>query len=45
VDGLKRLVATTSLPVYALGGIAADTASQLANTGIIGLAAVEALAR
>jgi thiamine-phosphate pyrophosphorylase len=44
VERLRTLVAATSLPVYALGGVRADTVSQLANTGIVGIAAVEALA-
>lgn len=43
VAGLRMLVSATSLPVYALGGVHADTASQLADSGIVGLAAVEAL--
>ncbi|HJV42075.1 thiamine phosphate synthase [Caulobacter sp.] len=44
VAGLKSLVAATALPVYALGGVRADTAGQLAGGGIVGIAAVEALA-
>lgn len=44
VDGLKGLVTATSLPVYALGGIRARTATQLIGSGIVGIAAVEALA-
>lgn len=44
VEGLKGLVAATSLPVYALGGIRARTVSQLIGSGIVGIAAVEALA-
>lgn len=43
VDGLKGLVAATATPVYALGGIRARTASQLIGSGIVGIAAVEAL--
>jgi thiamine-phosphate pyrophosphorylase len=45
VEGLKALVAATTLPVYALGGVRADTAARLADSGIVGIAAVEALAR
>jgi thiamine-phosphate pyrophosphorylase len=45
VDGLKSLAEATALPVYALGGIRARTASQLEGSGIVGIAAVEALAR
>ena len=41
--GLMTLVASTILPVYALGGVNADTAPRLAGSGIVGLAAVEAL--
>lgn len=44
VEGLKDLVATTSLPVYALGGVRARTVSRLIGSGIVGIAAVEALA-
>lgn len=44
VDGLKALVAATGLPVYALGGVRARTVSQLIGCGIVGIAAVEALA-
>jgi thiamine-phosphate pyrophosphorylase len=44
VEGLEALVRATSLPVYALGGVRADTAARLADTGVVGLAAVEALA-
>lgn len=44
VDGLKSLVSATHLPVYALGGVRADTVGQLANSGVAGIAAVEALA-
>lgn len=43
VEGLKTLVAATSLPVYALGGINARTVSRLIGSGIVGIAAVEAL--
>lgn len=43
VEGLKEMVGATSLPVYALGGVRADTVSQLAGSGIVGIAAVEAL--
>jgi thiamine-phosphate pyrophosphorylase len=43
-EGLKDLVATTSLPVYALGGVRARTVSRLFGSGIVGIAAVEALA-
>lgn len=45
VEGLRKLVGSTSLPVYALGGVRAGTASQLEGSGIVGIAAVEALAR
>lgn len=44
VDGLKALVAATALPVYALGGVRADTVAHLAESGVAGIAAVEALA-
>lgn len=44
VEGLRELVAATATPIYALGGIRARTVAGLKNTGIVGLAAVEALA-
>lgn len=43
VEGLMSMAAATALPVYALGGIRADTVSRLADSGIVGIAAVEAL--
>ncbi|WP_419321512.1 thiamine phosphate synthase [Caulobacter sp. ErkDOM-E] len=42
VEGLSALVSATDTPVYALGGIRAATVEGLKNTGIVGLAAVEA---
>lgn len=45
--GLERfteLVAATSLPVYALGGIDARTAARLAGSGAAGIAAVDGVA-
>lgn len=44
VEGLKDLVAATPLPIYALGGVRARTVSRLIGSGIVGIAAVEALA-
>lgn len=43
VDGLVALVAATDKPIYALGGIRAQTVEALKTTGIVGVAAVEAL--
>lgn len=43
VAALKRLVEMVETPVYALGGVRADTVARLADTGIVGIAAVEAL--
>ena len=43
VEGLKRIVEAVETPVYALGGVRADTVERLADTGIVGIAAVEAL--
>jgi thiamine-phosphate pyrophosphorylase len=43
VEGLKRIVEAVRTPVYALGGVRADTATLLLDTGIVGIAAVEAL--
>jgi len=42
VEGLSALVSATDTPVYALGGIRAATVESLRNSGIVGLAAVEA---
>lgn len=44
VEGLTRLIAATALPVYALGGVRARTVPALAGAGVVGIAAVEALA-
>lgn len=44
VERLKALVATTFLPVYALGGVRARTVTRLIGSGVSGIAAVEALA-
>ena len=38
-----RMVQSAKLPVYALGGVTAKTARQLARSGAAGLAAVDAL--
>jgi thiamine-phosphate pyrophosphorylase len=43
VEGLKRIVESVATPIYALGGVRADTVERLADTGIVGIAAVEAL--
>ncbi len=43
VEGLKRIVEAARTPVYALGGVRADTVGRLLDTGIVGIAAVEAL--
>ena len=43
VEGLKDLVAMTTAPLYALGGVNGRTVSCLTDTGIAGIAAVEAL--
>jgi thiamine-phosphate pyrophosphorylase len=43
VEGLMRIVEAVETPVYALGGVRAGTASLLLDTGIVGIAAVEAL--
>lgn len=44
LEGLARLVGATTLPVYALGGLRAHNAASLIDSGVAGLAAVEALA-
>ncbi len=44
VEGLRRCVQATSLPVYALGGVRASTVEALTGSGVVGFAAVEALA-
>ena len=43
VEGLKMIVEAVETPVYALGGVRADTVARLLDTGIVGIAAVEAL--
>jgi thiamine-phosphate pyrophosphorylase len=43
VEGLKRIVEAVKTPIYALGGVRANTVTRLADTGIVGIAAVEAL--
>lgn len=43
VEGLKRIVQMVETPVYALGGVRARTVARLLDTGIVGIAAVEAL--
>jgi thiamine-phosphate pyrophosphorylase len=44
LKGLEDLIAATPLPVYALGGVRARTVTQLIGGGLVGIAAVEALA-
>ncbi len=43
VEGLKRVVEAVKTPIYALGGVRAETATRLLDAGIVGIAAVEAL--
>ena len=43
VEGLKAIVEAIETPVYALGGVRADTVHGLLDSGIVGIAAVEAL--
>jgi thiamine-phosphate pyrophosphorylase len=43
VERLMKIVGAVETPVYALGGIRADTVSRLTDSGIVGIAAVEAL--
>lgn len=43
VEGLRRLVAATQLPVYALGGVRTGTVAALEGSGVVGIAAVEGL--
>jgi thiamine-phosphate pyrophosphorylase len=38
------LIAATTLPIYALGGVRAHTVTSLIGSGVAGIAAVEALA-
>lgn len=45
VDGLHQLVCGTTVPVYALGGIDADTASRCRAAGAAGVAVMGALMR
>jgi thiamine-phosphate pyrophosphorylase len=41
VEGFTALVAGAGLPVYALGGVTAETAPQLIGSGAAGLAAID----
>ena len=43
VDGLKRISATSKLPMVAIGGIDENNAHQLKGTGISGIAVVSAI--
>jgi thiamine-phosphate pyrophosphorylase len=43
LEGLKAIVEAVETPVYALGGVRADTVERLLGSGIVGIAAVEAL--
>ncbi|OYX05279.1 MAG: thiamine monophosphate synthase [Caulobacter vibrioides] len=44
LEGLAQLVNATTLPIYALGGVRARTVASLVGSGVVGIAAVEALA-
>jgi thiamine-phosphate pyrophosphorylase len=44
VSGLSQLLAASEKPIYALGGIRAESVKSLENMAIVGVAAVEALA-
>jgi len=43
LEGLRKLVAATSLPVVAIGGIGPDNAAEVLRTGVAGLAVVSAI--
>lgn len=43
VEGLKRVAEAVATPIYALGGVRAATVERLLESGIVGIAAVEAL--
>ena len=43
VEQLREITGSVSIPVVAIGGITADNVSQLANTGIAGVAVVSAV--
>lgn len=43
VERLTAMIAATDMPVYALGGVTAETAQYLKDSGAAGIAAVEAL--
>lgn len=43
VKSLKRIIEAVETPIYALGGVRADTVARLSDTAIVGIAAVEAL--
>jgi thiamine-phosphate pyrophosphorylase len=40
IEGLKQICAGCKIPVYALGGINAETATDLKHTGVTGIAAI-----
>ncbi|CAN5469630.1 thiamine phosphate synthase [soil metagenome] len=42
IEALKEIVAAVETPVYALGGVRAGTVELLLDSGIVGIAAVEA---
>ena len=42
VEALKRIVTAVPAPIYALGGVRAGTVERLLDSGIVGIAAVEA---
>lgn len=45
LDGLRRVVESVEVPVLAIGGITAERASEVAATGVAGIAAVGAVMR
>ncbi len=45
IAGVTRRVSRLSLPVYGLGGITAETAPALADTGLCGLAAIDGVVK
>jgi thiamine-phosphate pyrophosphorylase len=43
IDRLKRIIGAAATPIYALGGVRAATVERLLDSGVVGIAAVEAL--
>jgi len=45
IDVLTQIAKSTSVPIYALGGVTAETAPRLINSGVSGFAAIEGITK